>query len=1104
MQSVSRSRSRVVSLTVLVTLALALLALPVGARPQAPSVHAAPSAATSVTGNPETSPDETATLSWRNERVDRPQWTPALMPGSFGWDGNAMSLVYGGDHLYEIVYRDGAWRARTVDAARGYGAFAVRGNGTIWAYDSVNEEIRCAGCSGRFSARIAWPFAADGGYVAYTDERDGALRVDSTVVDPHGGGAVSMLTWDYSHSDRVDFDVVYGKGILKHAAYTPYTGWTIDVIDDSDSVGYRSLSSHKTSSGLAVAYTVRRADGNAQARYAEEKDGKWVVQVIEPDAALNTGQEPSLDFDYSNRPCVSYGSGEGLKLATLIDGKWQVEVVDPTGGRYTSVSVTPDGRPAIAYLNGSQLKVARKESTGWVIQTVQELRQTGASTSLALESDDTPVVSYRDLGTGAVRLGRKNTVPWATELVDGAHSLPAPTSLAIDASGATHLAYTVYPTADHAGVLRYATRSGDRWQMQTIHSGFGEVSRYGLVGPSLAVDTTGEVRVAYSDPAERVIREISVKAGAITVIREVPLNAAPGPDVSLALAPSTPPEDYLAYQDTSAGLILGGPDASGGWTTRVADPGPGVGRGNDLALDANRGMQVCYEAVTPAGIELRYRDDRTGKTLVITRTAADTSFDCAIGIDAAGRLHISYYDPVPANAVHATLVNGAWQKTVIDSQGTVGLYTSLALGRDGFPYISYMDVSSGDLRVAMPNRPDTDLAWHTERVGSQSGVTDDGTVSLAMRPSDRAAIAYTYGCPYGSCIGYATQFEGGWRFTTVDSSKEVREVALAVGADDKPHLAYKIGDYSDHFREIYHATENSGAWSRTLIATNAVSGRFPIAVDAAGAPHVAWDSLSGIRYARWEGQKWLTEAVTSGSGWLRIDLTMAVSGSGAPHLLYEDLHYYKTGAGLWARQSQWSNWGRSIAVDAYGRPHIAAYEGGRLVYSRWTGQRWEQEVVDPEGNLYNYAQTSIAVDRAGRAHIAYASDSGELRYAVWTGIRWERYTVGSLDTWYTIYLSLALDSQGLPRIAYLGSESKAIMYAWASGTLAPLPTPEPAETETPTPTATLTVTPTETPSTMPTATPTETPAVTATPTIPRPDPTGNRAYLPLIVTEHGD
>ena len=70
-------------------------------------------------------------------------------------------------------------------------------------------------------------------------------------------------------------------------------------------------------------------------------------------------------------------------------------------------------------------------------------------------------------------------------------------------------------------------------------------------------------------------------------------------------------------------------------------------------------------------------------------------------MDADGFPHISYYDASNDDLKYATLYASGWYTQTVDSEGYVGLYTSLALDADGFPHISYYDSSNNDLKYAL-------------------------------------------------------------------------------------------------------------------------------------------------------------------------------------------------------------------------------------------------------------------------------------------------------------------------------------------------------------------------------------------------------------------
>jgi hypothetical protein len=86
-------------------------------------------------------------------------------------------------------------------------------------------------------------------------------------------------------------------------------------------------------------------------------------------------------------------------------------------------------------------------------------------------------------------------------------------------------------------------------------------------------------------------------------------------------------------------------------------------------------------------------------------------------------------------------------------------------------------------------------------------------------------------------------------------------------------------------------------------------------------------------------------------------------------------------------------------------------------------------VVDPKG----FWTPSIAIDKAGRPHIAYLAEPNELRYASWTGSSWQ---LEKVDTWSIMgeQAALALDSHDSPHIVYFDWDLKDLKYAYKNGT----------------------------------------------------------------------
>lgn len=113
----------------------------------------------------------------------------------------------------------------------------------------------------------------------------------------------------------------------------------------------------------------------------------------------------------------------------------------------------------------------------------------------------------------------------------------------------------------------------------------------------------------------------------------------------------------------------------------------------------------------------------------------------------------------------------------------------------------------------------------------------------------------------------------------------------------------------------------------------------------------------------------------------------------------------------------------SIAVDAANRPHISYCACGvdfDLKYAYYTGTSWQIQTVDESG-----LETAIALDNYGRPHIAYSSvvdGRRMLKYARYDGY-WRTSVLEGLPSWSPtpyVPITVAIDNNGKPHIAYYG------------------------------------------------------------------------------------
>jgi|GEM_PF-2383104 len=331
----------------------------------------------------------------------------------------------------------------------------------------------------------------------------------------------------------------------------------------------------------------------------------------------------------------------------------------------------------------------------------------------------------------------------------------------------------------------------------------------------------------------------------------------------------------------------------------------------------------------------------------------------------------------------SVLADGNWTIATVDSTGLVGADCSIAVGSNGYPYISYIDLTNGNLKCAKW----TGSSWYIFPPVVSAG---DSYTSIKLDSN---------GYPHISCwdgdddsLMYAKWTGSSWSIETVVSTGNVGyQNCLALDSNNKPHIVY-----SDDTNPYYlkYAKKTGSSWEFSTIESGAV-GCVSIDVDSSNYPHISYYSGSDtLKYAKWTGSSWSISTVDSA-----------------------------TDTGV-------SN---SIVLDSSNHPHISYYNAATsikdLKYAEYTGSSWSYATVDSTGSVGMF--NSIALDSSGNPRISYVdTTNSNLKFAKRTGSTWSTEVVDSAPT-YIAGTGLAIDSSNTPHICYYDAASgvKDLKYA---------------------------------------------------------------------------
>jgi len=288
-------------------------------------------------------------------------------------------------------------------------------------------------------------------------------------------------------------------------------------------------------------------------------------------------------------------------------------------------------------------------------------------------------------------------------------------------------------------------------------------------------------------------------------------------------------------------------------------------------------------------------------------------------------------------------INFTWHTETVDNN--VGVCTSLAIGGDDIPRISYYDTSGDDLEYAYKNG-----SWNTETVESSGDVGEYN--SIAVDSANKPHISY-YDAS-GDDLKYA-YYDGSWHTETVDSSGDVGKYnAIALDSTNKPHISYY--DASGGNLNLKYAYKNVSWQIETVESSGDVGWYTSIAIDSSNKPHISYgdNTLKKLKYAK-KDVSWDIATVDSVDGMnpTSIDLDR----NDHPHIAYQkhsiDYAYYD---GTWHKEtvdSGTSNGGPSLILACKDSPHISySSDGSSGSFLDITHQNINCASTDSDGDGY--------------------------------------------------------------------------------------------------------------------------------------------------------
>lgn len=179
-------------------------------------------------------------------------------------------------------------------------------------------------------------------------------------------------------------------------------------------------------------------------------NGTWVTENVEPLLSEAGGWSSlALESTYPYTPHISYHASGDLKHAWLSGSTWLSETVDSTGdvGWNTSLALDSSGKPHISYVDNTNdsLKYAWLSGSTWLNETIdnigEDIGYATRDTSLKLDQNDVPYVSYYDTSNRDLKLAHFAGTAWITQTVDSGGDVGRYNSLVLTQAGCPRISY---------------------------------------------------------------------------------------------------------------------------------------------------------------------------------------------------------------------------------------------------------------------------------------------------------------------------------------------------------------------------------------------------------------------------------------------------------------------------------------------------------------------------------------------------------------------------------------------------------------------------------------------------------------------------------------
>ncbi len=484
------------------------------------------------------------------------------------------------------------------------------------------------------------------------------------------------------------------------------------------------------------------------------------------------------------------------------------------------------------------------------IVTVDNSGTVGQYTSMVLDASNNPIISYYNATQTKLKVMHcfeKNCAKFNSIVTpDIANNVGKYTSIALDSNGNPVVSY--YDEAGHAlKLLHCGNSSCSSGNTIATPDAVNNVGQY----TSVTVDSNNKPVVTYYDATQGILRVLHCGNAACNAGNSiVKPDTMSSNGVQSAVKINSLGNPVVAYYDFTFKslklLTCGNSNCSAGNTISTVDASGMVGGYPSMVLSSNGNPAISYLDLTNGKLKiLRCGNTQCtlGNTIAsVSGVSGVTGYFSSLRLDANNRPVVSFYNLTNSTLNIVRCGNAACSSSnnisIPDASGKVGLYTSLRLDAANNPVVSYYDSSKGDLKVlhcgsATCNPNSVIVVDATAKVGQYSAIKLDtlGNPVVSYWDQTNGHLKFLH-CSNANCSASNS-------ITTPDASVNTGwDTSLQMDGIGNPVMSYY--NFTENAMKVLHCNNANCSGPNTSQKPDILSRRLTsMALDGVGRPVVA-------------------------------------------------------------------------------------------------------------------------------------------------------------------------------------------------------------------------------------------------------------------------